>query len=657
MTSYSQMSQPTIQATKVPVPDFDIYAHHGRTLIQAHHDQIKLSMGLPFSMAASNGVQPQLDLCSSTSLARDYVGTVGILGAGPGGLYTALILEDLGIPYQILEVQNRVGGRLFTYKFENSTGAPYNYFDVGAMRFPKIASMRRIFHLFDYEPLNTNGIALKKKLNPFLYVGGGNNNSIYSYNGVTLRQNAVPPGDPFKAKDVILDTQPDPYIAAGTTAIMDDVIGRFAIPLLKDLETGKTDGWDKLMKYDKFSARAYMCREYTRSFGLNIPDGPLPTDVINWIETFDTSTGGFDRALSEAVLEAMAFGWHPDGENAPRTDWYCILGGAQEIAECMAKYVRSRSPNAITLNTRVIGIALNNNETGIDVTTITNQVRSTRSFHHVISTLPLPVLNVIDLHKANLSPMQANALRSLNYGPSTKIGLQFKTAWWTTWTDDNGNPLNIVGGISYTDRPLRTIVYPSFGNVQAGETTTLIASYCWTEDAERLGSLMTKEPDKELLKEYVLKELAILHKVSVDRLRDELIGFFPWSWSQDPYTMGAFAFFGPGKFENVYYSLNNPAGKGYLHFAGEAISVRHAWVEGALDSAWRAVHEMLHVSPAFEPYRQKFFDNWGTNLEWIKPPAGPGTGAAAGMPDPKDNLLIHHLLLKRPELFDIKPAN
>lgn len=41
---------------------------------------------------------------------------------------------------------------------------------------------------------------------------------------------------------------------------------------------------------------------------------------------------------------------------------------------------------------------------------------------------------------------------------------------------------------------------------------------------------------------------------------------------------GAFAHFGPGKFEDLYDSLNSPAAKGRLHFAGEAISVRHAYV-------------------------------------------------------------------------------
>lgn len=236
-------------------------------------------------------------------------------------------------------------------------------------------------------------------------------------------------------------------------------------------------------------------------------------------------------------------------------------------------------------------------------------------FGHVISTIPLPVLRSIDLKKANLNLMQANAIRQLNYGPSVKIGMQFRTAWWTTANDKDGQPLNIIGGQTYTDCPLRTVVYPSFGDVKAGKTTTLIASYCWTEDAERLAALINS--DSNLLSELVLRELAGIHNVTVDFLRGQLIDTFSWSWSLDPNTMGAFAFFGPGKFGNVYASMNGPAAKGRLHFAGEAISVRHAWVEGALDSAWRAVFELLLEDGFTDAQRKTFFLNWGYNAEWL----------------------------------------
>lgn len=51
---------------------------------------------------------------------------VGILGAGIGGLYSAVILQSLGVPFEIIEADNRIGGRLHTHKFEQ--GGKYDYF-------------------------------------------------------------------------------------------------------------------------------------------------------------------------------------------------------------------------------------------------------------------------------------------------------------------------------------------------------------------------------------------------------------------------------------------------------------------------------------------------------------------------------------------------
>ncbi|KIK33682.1 hypothetical protein CY34DRAFT_18222, partial [Suillus luteus UH-Slu-Lm8-n1] len=428
---------------------------------------------------------------------------VGILGAGASGLYTALTLQDLGIPYRsIIEAQGKVGGRLFTFKFQDETGSPYNYFNIGAMRFPKISSMQRLFNLFDYPPLNKDGISLKRKVKPFYFVGGGNNNTLYFYNGVTVRQNAMPKDDPFKADQMIQDvSDSNPYIAVGVKAIMDDVI---------DWGVGRLGIYMK--SFDEYSTRAYMQLKYIPSSSLGLPNKSLSTHVVNWCETFDKSTGWYDRVLTETVLEAVAFCWHP-GPNAPQTQWFCIDGGAHEIASCMEKYIRKNNKNAIKFNSRVTAIGVNKDNTGMDVVT---DNKDHHAFSHVISTIPLPVLRTIDLSNAGLSPMQSNALRTLNYGPSVKIGMQFRTAWWTTGNDLNRNPLNIVGGQTYTDRPLRTVVYPSFGSVQAGTTTTLIASYCWTEDATRLGALIGK--DDATLVDLVLRELADLHNVDANDL-------------------------------------------------------------------------------------------------------------------------------------------
>jgi NADPH-dependent 2,4-dienoyl-CoA reductase/sulfur reductase-like enzyme len=66
-----------------------------------------------------------------------------IVGAGIAGLYIALILDTLkihNVSFDFFEASDRIGGRCFTYKFSK---VPHDYYDVGAMRFPKIDVMKR----------------------------------------------------------------------------------------------------------------------------------------------------------------------------------------------------------------------------------------------------------------------------------------------------------------------------------------------------------------------------------------------------------------------------------------------------------------------------------------------------------------------------------
>ena len=69
----------------------------------------------------------------------------------------------------------------------------------------------------------------------------------------------------------------------------------------------------------------------------------------------------------------------------------------------------------------------------------------------------------------------------------------------------------------------------------------LIASYCWTQDAERMGALMNGDgTGKPGLIDLVLRDLAAVHGVTVDWLKQYYTGeYFAWVGLHDPLTMGS----------------------------------------------------------------------------------------------------------------------
>ncbi|KAI6020431.1 hypothetical protein BKA83DRAFT_16922 [Pisolithus microcarpus] len=541
---------------------------------------------------------------------------VGILGAGVAGLYTALILDSLDVEFEILEASNQVGGRLSTYKFPN--GRKYDYYDPGAMRYPlpekdgqgqyKNGIMKRLADLIGY-------LDLESKLIPYHYKAR-KGSGFYYFNDVREPVSKEPKGD-FRGAEIGVGAE---YIKAGADNITKDVVKPFVKALVDDLQHGTKKGWEMMKENDSYSVRAYMAFKYLPSDDIKLPKKHLPNDVINW----------FLSSLAFAKVGDTDFG---------KVEWKCFDGGSEVLPQRMAEVIEKNKKGRILFGKRVHAIYQDRNvhftvpsdfvadglPEGATETTVGDRKTITvpgagvgvvagpelieRVYSHVISTLPLPVLRTTDMRDAGLNIRQKNALRQLQYGPSIKIAIRFKEAWWT-------KKLGIVGGQSFTDLPIRTIVYPSYGVDPESSSMVLMASYCWTTDADRLGSLATLE-QKDALKVLVLSNLAEAHghPITYGFLHEQFLGMDVKDWNRDANTMGAFPYFCPGDFQNLYTSLTYPAANGRLHFAGDAISTRHAWVVGALDSAWRAVYEYLCATRQYGKL-WVFIEQWGGNAEW-----------------------------------------
>ncbi len=515
---------------------------------------------LPPDNRGSSGDQPSRKVC--------------IVGGGVAGLYIAMILDslkDFNVTYDILEANNRVGGRVYTHHFSTE---PHDYYDIGAMRYPNIPVMGRTFDLF------------RRTKMPCIayYLSGLNTPDLFN--------------DRFFADG------PDPYhvsvdnggsvpsdVVDNVSTLLEEAFG----PYKKKLAENFDEGFIELMKVDDFSTR-----EFLKRGGPNGEQTQYSFSAIQWMETQNTSTNLFDQAFSESVMDSFDFDYpKPDvdkskltSDHTPDYKWYCIDGGTTLLSDAM----QATLSNKVQTSKRVEAISIDRNSTKDDnmLVKCADETDPRTGYSTVFSTTTLGCLGRMDLRGLELHPSQKDAIRSLHYDDSVKVALKFKYPWWIV---DCGIT---QGGVASTDLPLRTCVYPSYNLYDdQNKPAVLLASYTWAQDANRMGSLVSGQQspvNEDELVELILRNLAQLHEqhMTYERIRDAFTGVHhAYSWSHDASTAGAFALFGPGQFSNMYPYLSRPAADSKFHIVGEAASAHHAWIVGALDSAYASVHRFL----------------------------------------------------------------
>ena len=73
-------------------------------------------------------------------------------------------------------------------------------------------------------------------------------------------------------------------------------------------------------------------------------------------------------------------------------------------------------------------------------------------------------------------------------------------------------------------------------------SSTLIATYCWTQDAERMGALINGDgTGKPELMDLIFRDLAAVHGVTVEWLMQFYTpgNYYAWDWLHNPLTMGS----------------------------------------------------------------------------------------------------------------------
>ncbi|KAK8050285.1 hypothetical protein PG994_012015 [Apiospora phragmitis] len=404
---------------------------------------------------------------------------VGIIGAGVSGLFTALTFDylkqkyGLDVEYEILEAngEERLGGRLYTHYFKDKT-------DTEGKQMPKtFALFNELGMDFNDQDIEENREKNPPKPGQLVPYHLGGKNQPMLYNSVQVVRDGVrePTAEDFNITGLPIEIiKSNPAKLLGTQMEYYANVYKYAGPL---------SFWKTLMRtVDHYSVRQYL--NQVASYDYN---------TIEFLETMDSGNRWYDQAFSETVLEALEF-------NAT-AKWWCV----------------EEQKQAIGYNKRVIVMSyVDEGYEQIDVT-VMGEVKP-RRFDAVFNSATLGAMQKMGLEGLKLSWGTKQAIRSLGYGASCKIGVRFKSLWWI-------HKLGISdGGQARTDLPIRCCVYPSYNmHDPPDKPGVLLVSYTWSQEAERIGAMISREsPDNEIeLIMVVLHDLARLHS-STEEEHEEL---------------------------------------------------------------------------------------------------------------------------------------
>ena len=440
-----------------------------------------------------------------------------VLGAGMAGLAAAYELLRAGHDPVLLEARPRVGGRIYTLRDPFAHGL---HAEVGAMRIPRSHDLTMAYVK-----------AFKLQTMPFTM---GNPKAYYHIGGVRRRIAEADPGE--IGFEIAPHERGKTYGELWAAAIK---------PLLDRLAKEGPRCWNWIVEnYDGLSTREFLER-------------------CGWSEGAIEMFGLF--ANQEALMNASFLELFREEAGRFYEDMVQIVGGMDLLPRAFMETLGGR----IRFGTRVV--ALEQSVDGVAVHYRTAARRQAETGDVAIVTLPFSVLRHIDANP-HFSRAKQRAIRQLHYDASAKILAQCRRRFWEL---DDG----IFGGGSVTDLPIRNVYYPEQGR-ETGRGV-LLASYTWSEDAQRWGSLSAADRISE-----ALDQLSRIHP----QIESEFEAGASWMWHDDEFAGGAFALFDPGQQTLLHEAIVAPEGR--FHFAGEHASLAHAWIQGAIESGLRAAKEV-----------------------------------------------------------------
>ncbi|XP_051004424.1 L-amino-acid oxidase isoform X2 [Acomys russatus] len=328
---------------------------------------------------------------------------VVVVGAGVAGLVAAKVLSDAGHKVTILEADNRIGGRIFTYR-DGKTGW---IGELGAMRMP---SSHRILH------------KLCRSL-------GLNLTQFTQYDENTWTEvNAV------KLRNYVVEKMPEKLgydLSRRERGQSPESIYQMA--LHKALQDLKALGCKKAMrKFNRHSLLEYLLGE-----------GNLTRPAVQLLGDVMSKEGFFYLSFAEALRAHTCL--------SDRLRYSRIVGGW----DLLPRALLSSLSGPLLLNAPVVAITQGMHDVHVHYeTSLQSSSVKVLTADMVLLTVSGPALQRITFSPP-LTRRRQEAMRGLHYVAASKVFLSFHRPFW--------REEHIEGGHSNTDRPARIIFYPAPG--------------------------------------------------------------------------------------------------------------------------------------------------------------------------------------------------
>ncbi len=466
--------------------------------------------------------------------------SVIVLGAGLAGMLAAYELSKAGYKVQILEYNNRAGGRNWSlYGGDTYTElggatqkigfAPGNYLNPGPWRIPY--HHRTLLHY-----CKAFGVALE----PFIQLN----------QQALVHSDHAFDGQPKRYRELAADW--DGNVAELLSKAIDNK-GLNAVMTAEDgdklKEALRTWGMlDKDMRYVRGPASAAR-RGYDRPPGGGVNGAPIPSDPFDFA---DVGKSGIWRVFAQ----------HMGHER--QTTMFQPVGGMGMIGKAFAKQVEGR----IRFGAKVTKIDQSSGAVTVTYTDVASGTASQAKADYCVCTIPLGILSQIDLDAS--TGMRA-AIAAVPYSNSVKVGLEMQSRFWE---EDEA----IYGGISFTDREIAMISYPS-ARMHSDGPGVILGAYIFGPASHKFAAL---PPEERIAR--ALEQGTVFHP---GRYKEQYIGGATVAWSRSPFTLGCCAQWNEDTRKEHYQTL--VAVDDRIVLAGEHASYVGCWMEGALLSSLDAV--------------------------------------------------------------------